>query len=240
MARTHRWAERCRRAQTPPRPGALRHRPGERLRRPPRRERARAWRRLDFPGYAIGGVSVGETQGRLLAHRRPRRAALLPAERPRYLMGVGSPEDLVEGVAAGVDLFDCVLPTRLARNGTILTAARRVSLDSRRAGGRRTARSIRRVTATPAPTSRPPTSTICSRPRSCSPIAWPRSTTCASWPASRPGCARPSSTAASAPGSGTSSPATAWPTRRSARSSAESAPGAWPASHSGRQRSDAA
>ncbi|AGX87345.1 tRNA guanosine(34) transglycosylase Tgt [Candidatus Symbiobacter mobilis] len=75
---------------------------------------------MDFPGYAIGGVSVGEPKEemlRILAHT-PR---LLPAHKPRYLMGVGTPEDLVEGVLQGVDLFDCVLPTRNARNGTLLT-----------------------------------------------------------------------------------------------------------------------
>lgn len=75
---------------------------------------------LDFPGYAIGGVSVGEPKPemlRIMAHT-PHR---LPAHKPRYLMGVGTPEDLVEGVAQGVDMFDCVMPTRNARNGTIFT-----------------------------------------------------------------------------------------------------------------------
>jgi queuine tRNA-ribosyltransferase len=74
----------------------------------------------DFPGYAIGGVSVGEPKEemrRIMAHT-PHR---LPAHKPRYLMGVGTPEDLVEGVACGVDMFDCVMPTRNARNGTIFT-----------------------------------------------------------------------------------------------------------------------
>jgi len=75
---------------------------------------------LDFPGYAIGGVSVGEPKEemlRIMAHT-PHR---LPAHKPRYLMGVGTPEDLVEGVAAGVDMFDCVMPTRNARNGHLFT-----------------------------------------------------------------------------------------------------------------------
>ncbi|MEO5880995.1 MAG: tRNA guanosine(34) transglycosylase Tgt [Caldimonas sp.] len=75
---------------------------------------------LDFPGYAVGGVSVGEPKGemqRIVAHT-PHR---LPAGKPRYLMGVGTPEDLVEGVAAGVDMFDCVMPTRNARNGHLFT-----------------------------------------------------------------------------------------------------------------------
>jgi queuine tRNA-ribosyltransferase len=75
---------------------------------------------LDLPGYAVGGVSVGEPKEamqRIMAHT-PRR---LPREKPRYLMGVGTPEDLVDGVAAGVDMFDCVMPTRNARNGHLFT-----------------------------------------------------------------------------------------------------------------------
>jgi queuine tRNA-ribosyltransferase len=70
---------------------------------------------LDLPGYAIGGVSVGEPKElmlQIMAHT-PHR---LPAHKPRYLMGVGTPEDLVEGVACGVDMFDCVMPTRNARH----------------------------------------------------------------------------------------------------------------------------
>ena len=75
---------------------------------------------MDFPGYAVGGVSVGEPKEemlRIMAHT-PHR---LPENKPRYLMGVGTPEDLVEGVASGVDMFDCVMPTRNARNGHMFT-----------------------------------------------------------------------------------------------------------------------
>ncbi len=75
---------------------------------------------LNLPGYAVGGVSVGEPKEdmqRIMAHT-PQR---LPADKPRYLMGVGTPEDLVAGVAAGVDMFDCVMPTRNARNGHLFT-----------------------------------------------------------------------------------------------------------------------
>ncbi len=75
---------------------------------------------IGFHGYAIGGLSVGEPKedmNRILAHTTPK----LPADRPRYLMGVGTPEDLVEGVSQGVDMFDCVMPTRNARNGWIFT-----------------------------------------------------------------------------------------------------------------------
>ncbi len=82
---------------------------------------------MDFPGYAVGGVSVGEPKDemlRIMAHT----PHLLPAHKPRYLMGVGTPEDLVEGVAQGVDMFDCVMPTRLARHGTVFTRRGRYSV----------------------------------------------------------------------------------------------------------------
>lgn len=85
-----------------------------------RQESLEALVEMDFPGYAIGGVSVGEPKEQMLqimAHT-PHR---LPAHKPRYLMGVGTPEDLVQGVADGVDMFDCVMPTRNARNGTLFT-----------------------------------------------------------------------------------------------------------------------
>ncbi len=86
---------------------------------------------IGFDGYAIGGLSVGEPKEdmrRVLAHTAPR----LPADRPRYLMGVGTPEDLLEGIAAGIDLFDCVLPTRNARNGWLFTAAGDVKIRNAR------------------------------------------------------------------------------------------------------------
>jgi len=85
-----------------------------------RQESLQALVEMDFPGYAVGGVSVGEPKEemlRIMAHT-PHR---LPANKPRYLMGVGTPEDLVEGVAQGVDMFDCVMPTRNARNGHLFT-----------------------------------------------------------------------------------------------------------------------
>jgi len=75
---------------------------------------------MEFDGYAIGGLSVGEPKAemlRILRHTAPR----LPEDRPRYLMGVGTPEDLLDGIAAGIDMFDCVLPTRNARNGWLFT-----------------------------------------------------------------------------------------------------------------------
>ncbi len=92
-----------------------------------RRESAARTVELDFDGYAIGGLSVGETREEML----PALAAaleVLPADRPRYLMGVGDPVSIVEAVALGVDMFDCVMPTRLARHGTLLTDAGRLNV----------------------------------------------------------------------------------------------------------------
>ncbi len=86
---------------------------------------------LDLPGYAIGGLSVGESKDEL--HRFTAfTAPLLPAEKPRYLMGVGFPEDILHAVLAGVDMFDCVLPTRMARNGTLFTDEGRLPLRNAR------------------------------------------------------------------------------------------------------------
>jgi queuine tRNA-ribosyltransferase len=96
-----------------------------------RQQSARFLRSLDFPGYAIGGLSVGETKPQMyaaLAATTPE----LPADRPRYLMGVGAPEDILESVALGVDIFDCVLPTRVARNGGLLTHQGRLNIRNAR------------------------------------------------------------------------------------------------------------
>ncbi len=82
---------------------------------------AEALVRLDFSGYALGGFSVGETPEQMASALGP-TAALLPAGKPRYLMGVGRPQDLLDAVAAGIDLFDCVLPTRNGRNAQAFTA----------------------------------------------------------------------------------------------------------------------
>ena len=82
---------------------------------------------LDLPGYAVGGLAVGETKAEMVTALEF-TTPLLPANRPRYLMGVGSPEDLVHGVARGIDVFDCVLPTRLARNGAAMTRQGRINM----------------------------------------------------------------------------------------------------------------
>lgn len=90
-----------------------------------RRQSARDLVGMDFPGYSIGGLSVGESKGemnRVLDFTTP----MLPEDKPRYLMGVGSPDALIDGVIRGVDMFDCVLPTRIARNGTTMTSQGRL------------------------------------------------------------------------------------------------------------------
>ena len=86
---------------------------------------------MDLPGYAIGGVSVGEGH-ELLCQVTAHTAPLLPEEKPRYLMGVGLPEDLLAGVGMGMDLFDCVIPTRYARSGVAFTVRGRIRLTNRR------------------------------------------------------------------------------------------------------------
>ena len=86
---------------------------------------------IGFEGYAIGGLSVGEPQTEMYAMAEA-AASRLPADRPRYLMGVGTPEDLVECVARGVDMFDCVMPTRHARNGQLFTSQGRINIRNAR------------------------------------------------------------------------------------------------------------
>lgn len=85
-----------------------------------RRQSAKEICSFDLPGYAIGGLSVGEP-GELMYQMLEETVPLMPADKPRYLMGVGSPDYLIEGALRGIDMFDCVLPTRIGRNGTVLT-----------------------------------------------------------------------------------------------------------------------
>ena len=82
---------------------------------------------IGFAGYAVGGLSVGESKDEMY-HMTALTTAMLPTDSPRYLMGVGSPEDLVESVARGIDMFDCVLPTRIARNGALFSESGRVNI----------------------------------------------------------------------------------------------------------------
>jgi queuine tRNA-ribosyltransferase len=96
------------------------------------RERsARELLELDFPGYAVGGLSVGEPKPDML-RVLDQVCPMLPAARPRYLMGVGTPEDILDAVARGIDLFDCVLPTRNGRNGQLFTRKGRLSIRNAR------------------------------------------------------------------------------------------------------------
>src|SRR5438874_1815809 len=126
VRRTVLWAERCRAAHTRPDQAQFAIVQGGtdvEL----RGRCAEALVALDFPGYALGGFSVGETEAQMLAALAP-TAALLPPHKPRYLMGVGRPQDILRAVARGIDLFDCVLPTRNGRNAMAFTAAGPVKL----------------------------------------------------------------------------------------------------------------
>jgi queuine tRNA-ribosyltransferase len=126
LARTHRWAKRCQQAhqrndqalyaivQGGMYPGL-------------RRDSADTLTVLDFHGYGIGGLSIGEPKEVTLAMVEE-TTSRLPADKPRYLMGVGSPEDIVTGVARGVDMFDSALPTRVARNGALFTRQGRINI----------------------------------------------------------------------------------------------------------------
>lgn len=124
--RTHKWAERCLKAHTRSDQAlfgiiqggfSLELRP----------ESARYIASLDFPGYAIGGLSLGEPK-ELTQSMIELTTKILPENKPRYLMGVGSPEDILNGVALGIDMFDSVLPTRVARNGALFTAKGRLNI----------------------------------------------------------------------------------------------------------------
>lgn len=134
LTRTHAWAKRCLQAHTQSGAGTKQALFGivqGSVYADLRRESAQVLAGLDFPGYGIGGLSVGEPKEdmhRILEETTP----LLPGNKPRYLMGVGSPEDLVECVARGIDMFDCVLPTRVARNGALLTRDGRLPIKSSR------------------------------------------------------------------------------------------------------------
>lgn len=130
LNRTHAWAERCMKAQTRSDQALFGIVQGSTY-HDLRRESARTLATMGFPGYAVGGLSVGEPKEEMHSMLEE-TVPLLPSDKPRYLMGVGSPEDLVECVSRGIDMFDCVLPTRVARNGALLTRAGRLSVKSSR------------------------------------------------------------------------------------------------------------
>jgi queuine tRNA-ribosyltransferase len=117
--RTQRWAERCLKAQKRPDQALYAIVQGGMFAEL-RQESAQYLAALDFPGYAIGGLSIGEPKQLTLAMIEE-TVVCLPEGKPRYLMGVGSPEDIVEAVARGVDIFDSALPTRVARNGALFS-----------------------------------------------------------------------------------------------------------------------
>jgi queuine tRNA-ribosyltransferase len=128
LDRTHQWAARCLAAKTRSDQALFGIVQGG-VFPDLREESARYLVGLGFPGYAIGGLAVGETKEQMHAMLEVVSDSL-PADKPRYLMGVGSPEDLVNSVRRGVDIFDCVLPTRLARNGAALTRAGRLNMKN--------------------------------------------------------------------------------------------------------------
>ena len=119
MERTNRWAERCLKAQKR-HDRALYAIVQGGIFSGLRQQSAEYLTSLEFPGYAIGGLSIGEPK-KMTLDMIEQTVALLPESKPRYLMGVGSPEDIIEAVARGVDMFDSALPTRVARNGALFT-----------------------------------------------------------------------------------------------------------------------
>ncbi len=126
LDRTLRWAERCKQVETPGMKfGIVQGATFPEL----RRRSAESLVQIGFDGYAIGGVSVGEPEKEMLAAIESSEP-YLPADRPRYAMGLGTPPQMIEMIARGVDMFDCVLPTRIARNGTAFTARGTLSLKN--------------------------------------------------------------------------------------------------------------
>jgi len=120
MERTTRWAKRCKEAHKRPEEQGLFGIIQGGFYKDLRKQSAEELIELDLPGYAIGGISVGEPKEEFLDILRY-TAPLMPKDKPRYLMGVGTPDYLIEAAMAGIDMCDCVLPTRIARNGTAMT-----------------------------------------------------------------------------------------------------------------------
>ncbi len=125
LERTTRWLERCKAAHKYPEKQALFGIVQGGMYKELREQSAKEITAIDLPGYAIGGLSVGEPKD-MMYEVLDYTVPLLPEDKPRYLMGVGSPDDLLEGVLRGIDMFDCVLPTRIARNGTAMTSQGKV------------------------------------------------------------------------------------------------------------------
>jgi queuine tRNA-ribosyltransferase len=128
MVRTHQWAERC--LKTHNKPGQALYAIVQGGVFPDmRKQSAEYLTSFNFDGYAIGGLSIGEPKS-VTFDITEETTALLPYDKPRYLMGVGAPEDIVECVARGVDIFDCALPTRVARNGALYTPTGRIDIEN--------------------------------------------------------------------------------------------------------------
>ncbi len=125
LERTTRWAERSLKAHTRPKEQALFGIVQGGMHKDLRKQSAKELVALDFPGYAVGGLSVGEPN-EMMYDVLEDTTPYLPVNKPRYLMGVGDPQSLFEGVIRGIDMFDCVLPTRIARNRTTMTSKGRV------------------------------------------------------------------------------------------------------------------
>ncbi len=125
MEMTTRWAKRCKEAHQRPHDQALFGIVQGSVYKDLRVESAKQITDLDLPGYAVGGLSVGEP-GEVMNEMLEYTVPYLPKDKPRYLMGVGSPDYLIDGAIRGIDMFDCVLPTRIGRNGTIFTSKGRV------------------------------------------------------------------------------------------------------------------
>lgn len=130
LVRTHRWAGRCRDFHTRPDQALFGIVQGG-IFPDLRVQSAEFLTQLDFPGYAVGGLAVGETKEQMYA-TLDETCPALPVDKPRYLMGVGAPEDIVEAVYRGIDFFDCVLPTRIARNGALMTHSGRLNIRNER------------------------------------------------------------------------------------------------------------
>ena len=129
LDRTLRWAKRCKDAMTKDDQGLFGIVQGG-MYKELRIESAEALVEMDFPGYAVGGLSVGEPK-ELMYEMLELSTEHLPQDKPRYLMGVGTPDCLVEGVARGIDMFDCVFPTRVARNGMAMTWTGRLVMKNK-------------------------------------------------------------------------------------------------------------
>jgi queuine tRNA-ribosyltransferase len=125
LERTTRWLERCLKAHKRPENQALFGIVQGGMYKDLREQSAREIVALDLPGYAVGGLSVGEPK-ELMDEVLEYTVPMLPENKPRYLMGVGSPDALIDGAIRGIDMFDCVLPTRIARNGTCMTSRGRL------------------------------------------------------------------------------------------------------------------